>query len=68
MLFAIATFALCLLLILGFYWAFVVRPEEQQTRSVTDRLKGMKMPGSATIGVTTSTTRLSSVPDSSKPT
>lgn len=62
MLFAVATFAICLLVIVGAYWTLVVRPEEAQTRSVTSRLKGLNTPRSATIGVTTATTRLSSVP------
>lgn len=62
MLFAVTTFVLCLLFILGFYWWLVVRPEDAQTRSVTSRLTGFKMPGATATGVTTATARLSSVP------
>ena len=62
MLFAVITFALCLGLIMGFYWAFVVRPEEASSRSMTSRLQRLDAPRVGTIGVTTAATRLSTVP------
>ncbi len=62
MLFPVITFALCLLVILGLYWALIVRPEENKAKSITDRLDHLNSPRSAAIGVATAATRLSSVP------
>ncbi len=62
MTFALATFALCLAAILGIYWAFIVRPESEQARAVTNRLGRADASGVVATGVTTTVTRLSSVP------
>src|SRR5687768_14012575 len=62
MLFALSTFALCLLVMVGMYWALVVRPEEVASRSVTTRLQKLNTPRTGTIGVATAAMRLSSVP------
>jgi tight adherence protein B len=62
MVFAFATFALCLAVILGLYWVLIVRPESEQARAVTNRLSKLDAPRVATAGVATATTRLSSVP------
>jgi len=62
MLFAVLTFALCVLAIAGSYWLFVVRPEEAAAEAVTGRLKGLNTPRAAITGVTTATTKLSAIP------
>ncbi len=62
MTFVLATFALCLSAILGIYWAFIVRPESEQARAVTNRLGRADASGVVATGVTTTVTRLSSVP------
>jgi tight adherence protein B len=62
MVFAVATFALCLVVILGLYWALIVRPESEQTKSVTSRLSKIDTHRVVTSGVAAATTRLSSVP------
>src|SRR5215510_9992957 len=36
---AAITFALCLAIVLGAYWAFIVRPEESTIRKLRKRLK-----------------------------
>jgi tight adherence protein B len=62
MVFAIATFALCLAAILGIYWVLIVRPEADQAKAVTSRLSKIDTPRLASAGVATAATRLSSVP------
>jgi len=49
----IATFGLCLAIVLGAYWAFVVIPEDQSARKLRKRLKAEILPeGSPTGGLT----------------
>jgi tight adherence protein B len=60
MIFAAATFALCLLLMLGVYWLLVVRPESQQTKAVTSRLR--RTDGAQSTVVTVAPRRLSQIP------
>jgi tight adherence protein B len=62
MVFAVVTFALCLVAILGLYWVLVVRPESEQAKAVTGRLSKIDTTRATTPGVATATTRLSSVP------
>jgi tight adherence protein B len=62
MVFAIATFALCLAAILGLYWVLIVRPETDQAKAVSSRLRKIDTPRLANLGVATAATRLSSVP------
>jgi tight adherence protein B len=62
MLFALATFVVCLAVIVGLYWALIVRPEEATARTLTNRLERLNTPRSAAAGVTTAATRLSDVP------
>lgn len=62
MLFAAATFAVCLLLILGMYWALVLRPEDAASKSVTTRLQGLHSPRATITGVATAAQGLSAVP------
>jgi tight adherence protein B len=62
MVFAAATFALCLLVILGLYWALVVRAEESESRTMASRLQRIDAPRLGVGGVITSATRLSAVP------
>ena len=62
MLLPIITFALCLLAILGMYWALIVRPEETKARTMASRLNRIDSPRAAAVGVATAATRLSGVP------
>jgi tight adherence protein B len=58
----LGTFVACLVIILGLYWALIVRPESAQAKAVTSRLGKIDSPGVRAAGVTTAQTRLSSVP------
>ncbi len=61
--FAAAIFVFCLVAILGLYWALIVRPEEQQSRAVTDRLRQLDQPRAvSTTGVATADVRQARVP------
>jgi tight adherence protein B len=62
MVFAVATFALCLAAILGLYWLLVVRPETEQTKAVTNRLRPVSKPGGGAVEVSAAVTRLSTIP------
>lgn len=62
MLLPVIVFAVCLLVILGLYWALIVRPEQARASAVTSRLSRPDSPRSASLGVATAETRLSSVP------
>lgn len=62
MLIVASTFAFCLLVIVGLYWALVVRPEDAMSRSVTSRLDRLNAPRSAAAGVATAATQFSAVP------
>ena len=62
MLLPIITFALCLLVILGLYWALIVRPEETKAKSIAGRLNRLDSPRAAALGVATAAARLSNVP------
>jgi tight adherence protein B len=61
MTFAAATFALCLVLMLGAYWLLVVRPEQQRTKAVTGRLRQVDGPRNSDL-VTEAPRRMSSIP------
>ncbi|MGD9904754.1 MAG: type II secretion system F family protein [Vicinamibacterales bacterium] len=60
--FAIATFVICLVAVLGGYWAFVLRPEDRRSRAVTGRLAGVDRPQPAASGVTAAAAPRRSVP------
>jgi len=60
--FAVATFVICLAAVLGGYWLFVVRPEEQRSRAVADRLAHLDRPRPSATGVTAPAGRRRSVP------
>ncbi|MGE0362269.1 MAG: type II secretion system F family protein [Vicinamibacterales bacterium] len=60
--FALATFVICLAAVLGGYWAFIVRPEEQRSRAVAGRLAHLDRPRPTATGVTAPTGRRRSVP------
>ncbi len=62
MAFALATFALCVAVIFGLYWALIVRPESEAAKAVTTRLSKIDTHKVATAGVTTTSAKLSSVP------
>jgi tight adherence protein B len=62
MVFAVATFALCMVVIFGLYWALIVRPESEQAKAITSRLGRIDSPGVKNAGVATAAARLSSVP------
>jgi tight adherence protein B len=62
MVFALATFALCLTVILGLYWVLIVRPESEAAKAVTSRLSKIDTHKAAAAGVATATTKLSAVP------
>jgi tight adherence protein B len=62
MVFAVATFALCMAVILGLYWALIVRPESEHAKAITTRLGHIDSPGVKSTGVATAAARLSSVP------
>ena len=62
MVFALATFALCMAVILGLYWVLIVRPESAEAKAVTSRLGRIDSPGIKTAGVATAAARFSSVP------
>jgi len=62
MLLPVIVFAVCLLAILGLYWALIVRPEQARASAVTSRLSRQASPRAASLGVATAETRLSSVP------
>jgi tight adherence protein B len=60
--FAVATFALCLAAILGLYWVFVVRPETEQAKAVTSRLRPVDKGGATSIEVAARIAKLSTIP------
>jgi tight adherence protein B len=62
MTFAVITFVVCVAVILGLYWALIVRPETAQARAMTSRLGKIDAPRIVAAGVATEVTRLSSVP------
>jgi len=62
MTFALITFALCMAVMLGLYWALIVRPEDAQARAMTSRLSKIDTPRAVASGVATAAKRLSSVP------
>lgn len=61
MTFAVFTFIIALAVVLGAYWAFVVRPESQDKDQLTGRLKTFKVKTSD-ITISNAPDRLSSIP------
>ena len=57
----VATFAICLVTVLGAYWFFVVRVEEHDKKTVVSRLKGYRTQ-QKTAGVVLAPQRLSQIP------
>ncbi len=43
---AILTFLICMAIMLGLYWAFVVRPEDERSRALIRRVEGLDPAGS----------------------
>jgi tight adherence protein B len=61
MLIAIATFVAVLLIVCGLYWALVLRPEEQEGRTLRKRMKAPRVAASTRPDLLRSETPLSSV-------
>jgi tight adherence protein B len=62
--YVLLTFVLCVVTILGLYWALIVQPESRQARAVTDRLGRLDRPVAPTgaTSVTAPDVRVTSVP------
>lgn len=50
---ALLTFGLCMAVMMGLYWAFVVRPEDARSRELARRVQRIDQPKDAATGVTT---------------